>query len=178
VLFNVMPLSVDKPGDSLHRFSGFSASATQCRPVSSGTVQLQSADPTLAPRIVSNYLRDSQDVRVLVAGLRQLREIYEQPAFRGLVTGEEYFPGNGVIGDKALEAFARERGGTVYHPVSTCRMGRDAESAVVDPQLRVFGIEGLRVADASVFPNVTSGNTNGPTIMLAHKAADSILQTS
>jgi choline dehydrogenase len=80
--------------------------------------------------------------------------------------------------DESLLEDFRNRSGTVYHPVSTCRMGRDAESAVVDPQLRVFGIEGLRVADASVFPNVTSGNTNGPTIMLAHKAADSILQTS
>jgi choline dehydrogenase len=123
VLFNVMPLSVDKPGDPLHRFSGFSASATQCRPLSSGTVQLQSANPTAAPRIVPNYLRDPHDVRVLVAGLRQLREIYAQPAFSGLVTGEEYFPGNPIVGDKALEAFARERGGTVYHPVGTCRMG-------------------------------------------------------
>ena len=109
VLFNVMPLSVDKPGDPLHRFSGFSASATQCRPLSTGTVHLQSANPTAAPRIVSNYLRDPHDVRVLVAGLRQLREIYAQAAFSGLVTGEEYFPGNAVVGDKALEAFARAR---------------------------------------------------------------------
>jgi choline dehydrogenase len=175
VLFNVMPLSVDKPGDSLHRFSGFSASATQCRPVSSGTVQLQSADPTLAPRIVSNYLRDSQDVRVLVAGLRQLREIYEQPAFRGLVTGEEYFPGNGVIGDKALEAFARERGGTVYHPVGTCRMGAD-EQAVVDERLRVRGVDGLRVIDASVMPRLVSTNTNAAAIMIGEKGAAMVLE--
>ena len=136
VLFNVMPLSVDKPGDPLHRFSGFSASATQCRPLSTGTVQLQSNNPLAAPRIVSNYLQDPQDARVLVAGLRQLRDIYAQPAFRGLVTGEEYFPGNAVVGDKALEAFARARGGTVYHPVGTCRMGAD-QQAVVDERLRV-----------------------------------------
>ena len=175
VLFNVMPLSVDKPGDSLHRFSGFSASATQCRPVSSGTVQLQSADPTLGPRIVSNYLRDSQDVRVLVAGLRQLREIYEQPAFCGLVTGEEYFPGNGVIGDKALEAFARERGGTVYHPVGTCRMGAD-QQAVVDERLRVRGVDGLRVIDASVMPRLVSTNTNAAAIMIGEKGAAMVLE--
>ena len=175
VLFNVMPLSVDKPGDSLHRFSGFSASATQCRPVSSGTVQLQSADPTLAPRIVSNYLRESQDVRVLVAGLRQLREIYEQPAFRGLVTGEEYFPGNGVIGDKALEAFARERGGTVYHPLGTCRMGAD-QQAVVDERLRVRGVDGLRVIDASVMPRLVSTNTNAAAIMIGEKGAAMVLE--
>jgi choline dehydrogenase len=175
VLFNVMPLSVDKPGDSLHRFSGFSASATQCRPVSSGTVQLQSADPTLAPRIVPNYLRESQDVRVLVAGLRQLREIYEQPAFRGLVTGEEYFPGNGVMGDKALEAFARERGGTVYHPVGTCRMGAD-QQAVVDERLRVRGVDGLRVIDASVMPRLVSTNTNAAAIMIGEKGAAMVLE--
>jgi hypothetical protein len=93
---------VDKPGDPLHRFSGFSASATQCRPLSTGTVQLQSSDPTAAPRIVSNYLQNPQDVRVLVAGLRQLRDIYAQPAFRGLVTGEEYFPG-----PRTMQATAR-----------------------------------------------------------------------
>ena len=175
VLFNVMPLSVDKPGDPLHRFSGFSASATQCRPLSTGTVQLQSANPTAAPRIVSNYLRDPQDVRVLVAGLRQLREIYAQAAFSGLVTGEEYFPGNAVVGDKALEAFARARGGTVYHPVGTCRMGAD-EHAVVDDRLRVRGVAGLRVIDASVMPRLVSTNTNAAAIMIGEKGAAMVLE--
>ncbi len=175
VLFNVMPLSVDKPGDPLHRFSGFSASATQCRPHSTGTVQLQSANPTAAPRIVSNYLRDPQDVRVLVAGLRQLREIYAQAAFSGLVTGEEYFPGNAVVGDKALEAFARARGGTVYHPVGTCRMGAD-EHAVVDDRLRVRGVAGLRVIDASVMPRLVSTNTNAAAIMIGEKGAAMVLE--
>ncbi len=175
VLFNVMPLSVDKPGDPLHRFSGFSASATQCRPLSTGTVQLQSANPTAAPRIVSNYLRDPHDVRVLVAGLRQLREIYAQAAFSGLVTGEEYFPGNAVVGDKALEAFARARGGTVYHPVGTCRMGAD-EHAVVDDRLRVRGVAGLRVIDASVMPRLVSTNTNAAAIMIGEKGAAMVLE--
>jgi choline dehydrogenase len=175
VLFNVMPLSVDKPGDPLHRFSGFSASATQCRPLSRGTVQLQSSDPTAAPRIVSNYLQNPQDVRVLVAGLRQLRDIYAQPAFRGLVTGEEYFPGNAVVGDKALEAFARARGGTVYHPVGTCRMGGD-EHAVVDERLRVRGVAGLRVIDASVMPRLVSTNTNAAAIMIGEKGAAMVLE--
>ena len=92
VLFNVMPLSVDKPGDPLHRFSGFSASATQCRPLSRGTVGLRSADPLAAPRIVTNYLTEPDDARVLVAGLKILRDIYRQPAFRGLVTDDEYLP--------------------------------------------------------------------------------------
>jgi choline dehydrogenase len=170
VLFNVMPLSVDKPGDPLHRFSGFSASATQCRPLSSGSVQLQSADPTAPPRIISNYLQNPQDARVLVAGLRQLREIYAQPAFRELVTGEEYFPGNAVRDDQALEAFARGRGGTVYHPVGTCRMGND-DRAVVDERLRVRGVEGLRVIDASVMPRLVSTNTNAAAIMIGEKGA-------
>jgi len=175
VLFNVMPLSVDKPGDPLHRFSGFSASATQCRPLSTGTVQLQSANPTAPPRIVSNYLREQQDVRVLVAGLKQLREIYAQAAFSGLVTGEEYFPGNAVVGDKALEAFARARGGTVYHPVGTCRMGAD-ERAVVDDRLRVRGVAGLRVIDASVMPRLVSTNTNAAAIMIGEKGAAMVLE--
>ena len=175
VLFNVMPLSVDKPGDPLHRFSGFSASATQCRPLSTGTVQLQSNNPLAAPRIVSNYLQDPQDARVLVAGLRQLRDIYAQPAFRGLVTGEEYFPGNAVVGDKALEAFARARGGTVYHPVGTCRMGAD-QQAVVDERLRVRGVAGLRVIDASVMPRLVSTNTNAAAIMIGEKGAAMVLE--
>ncbi len=174
VLFNVMPLSVDKPGDPLHRFSGFSASATQCRPESRGSVGLRSADPLAPPRIVSNYLSEPHDVRVLVEGLKMLREIYRQPAFRDLVTGEEYLPGNGVRDDAALERFAREKGGTVFHPVGTCRMGSDS-GAVVDPALRVHGIERLRVIDASVMPTMTSANTNAAAIMIGEKGADLVL---
>ena len=175
VLFNVMPLSVDKPGDALHRFSGFSASATQCRPLSRGSVQLRSGDPRAAPRIVSNYLQHPQDARVLVAGLRQLREIYAQPAFKHLVTGEEHFPGNGVTSAEALEAFARQKGGTVYHPVGTCRMGGDAAS-VVDERLRVRGVDGLRVMDASVMPRMVSTNTNAAAIMIGEKGAAMLLE--
>lgn len=175
VLFNVMPLSVDKPGDPLHRFSGFSASATQCRPLSRGSVQLSSGDPLAAPRIVSNYLQHPQDVRVLVAGLRQLREIYAQPAFRGLVTGEEHFPGNAVVTEADLENFARQKGGTVYHPVGTCRMGGDPAS-VVDARLRVRGVEHLRVVDASVMPRMVSTNTNAAAIMIGEKGAAMLLE--
>ena len=175
VLFNVMPLSVDKPGDALHRFSGFSASATQCRPMSRGTVQINSADPLAAPKIVANYLQHPQDAKVLVAGLKQLREIFAQPAFKDLVTGEEYFPGNHVSSDHALEQFAREKGGTVYHPVGTCRMGEDAK-AVVDSRLRVRGVEGLRVIDASVMPRMVSTNTNAAAIMIGEKGAAMLLE--
>lgn len=174
VLFNVMPLSVDKPGDPLHRFSGFSASATQCRPLSRGTVQIRSADPLQAPRIVSNYLTAPQDIKVLVAGLKILREIYRQPSFRDLVTDEEYLPGNPARTDQDLEHFARHKGGTVFHLTGTCRMGADARS-VVDAHLRVRGIERLRVIDASVMPTMVSTNTNAASIMIGEKGAALVL---
>ncbi len=175
VLFNVMPLSVDKPGDPLHRFSGFSASAAQCRPESTGTVEIAGADPLALPRIRAGYLTDPRDVKVLVAGLRILREIYAQPAFRGLVTGEEHLPGNHVTTADALEAFARNKGGTVFHPTGTCRMGSDPRS-VVDERLRVRGIEGLRVVDASVMPRIVSTNTNAAAIMIGEKGAALVLE--
>jgi choline dehydrogenase len=175
VLFNVMPLSVDKPGDPLHRFSGFSASATQCRPLSRGRVQIRSADPLAPPRIVSNYLTDPHDAKVLVAGLKMLRAIYRQPAFRDLVMPQEYLPGNDASDDASLEAFARNKGGTVFHPTGTCRMGGDALS-VVDEKLRVRGIERLRVIDASVMPTMVSTNTNAASVMIAEKGADMVLQ--
>jgi len=170
VLFNVMPLSVDKPGDPLHRFSGFSASAAQCRPESSGNVEIAASDPLAPPRIRAGYLTDPRDANVLVAGLRILREIYAQPSFRGLVTGEEYLPGNDVITAAALEAFARAKGGTVFHPAGTCRMGGD-DAAVVDPRLRVRGVDRLRVIDASVMPRIVSTNTNAAAIMIGEKGA-------
>ncbi len=175
VLLNVMPLSVDKPGDALHRFSGFSASAAQCRPESAGTLSIASADPLVPPRISAGYLTDPLDAKVLVSGLRMLREIYAQPAFRDLVTGEEYLPGNDVTSPEALEAFARSKGGTVFHPTSTCRMGGDMRS-VVDERLRVRGIDALRVADASVMPRIVSTNTNAAAIMIGEKGASLLIE--
>jgi len=162
--FNVMPLSVDKPGDPLHDYSGFTASACQCRPLSRGRLRIQSTDPLAAPRIEPNYLVEAHDREVLVAGLEMLREIYRQPAFRDLWDAEV------LPGDDGLLEFARTKGGTVFHPTSTCRMGGDAGS-VVDPQLRVRGVEGLRVIDASVMPSVISANTNAATIMIGAKGA-------
>jgi len=175
VLFNVMPLSVDKPGDPLHRFSGFSASATQCRPDSTGTVEIASADPLAPPRIVARYLTEPRDAKVLVAGLRILREIYAQPSFRGLVTDDEYAPGGDLRTPGALEAYARAKGGTVFHPVGTCRMGSDA-GAVVDARLRVRGVEGLRVVDASVMPRIVSTNTNAAAVLIGEKGAALMLE--
>ena len=167
---NVMPLSVDKPGDPLHAFSGFSASAAQCRPRSRSVVEICSSDPMQLPRIVSNYLTDPHDIRVLVSGLKILRDIYAQSAFRPLVKGEEYLPGNRLQNDAQLEQFARTRGGTVFHASGTCRMGSDPH-AVVDAQLRVQGVQRLRVIDASVMPAMVSTNTNAATTMIAEKGA-------
>lgn len=175
VLFNVMPLSVDKPGDPLHKFSGFSASVTQCRPESRGTVEITSKDSRAPLRIVSNYLTEPKDVKTLVAGLRMLREIYQQPSFRDLITGDEYLPGNSVTTAAAIEEFARMKGGTVFHPCGTCRMGGD-EDSVLDARLRVRGIERLRVVDASVMPTMVSTNTNAASIMIGEKGAALILE--
>lgn len=173
VLFNVMPLSVDKPGDPLHRYSGFTASAAQCRPRSRGSVQIISTDPHAAPRIVTNYLDDDLDRRTIVAGVKMLREIYAQPAFRDLVESEE-LPGSDRRGAPDLLDFAREKGGTVFHAAGTCRMGSD-ERSVVDPALRVRGVERLRVVDASVMPEMVSTNTNACAIMIGEKGADLVL---
>jgi choline dehydrogenase len=177
VLFNVMPLSVDKPGDPLHGFSGFSASATQCRPLSRGSVTLRSADPLQPPRIVSNYLVEPHDAKVLVAGLKMLREIYRQPSFRDLVTDDEYMPGRGAASDADLETFARRNGGTVFHPAGTCRMGGD-DRAVLDAQLRVRGVERLRVIDASAMPTMVSTNTNAAAILIGEKGASLVRGTN
>ena len=168
VQFNVMPLSVDKPGDPLHAYSGFSASACQCRPDSRGRVSIRSTDPFDQARIEPRYFSEPHDRKVIVAGLEMLREIYRQPSFRDLWDAET-LPGEGDLWD-----FARSRGGTVFHPTSTCRMGGDARS-VVDPQLRVRGTERLRVVDASVMPAVISANTNATTYMIAEKGAAVIL---
>ena len=170
VLFNVMPLSVDKPGDPLHRYSGFTASAAQCRPLSRGRVRIVSTNPLDAPRIETNYLAEALDRQVIVAGIRMLREIYRQPAFRDLVASE-VLPGSERRTDRDVLEFAREKGGTVFHAAGTCRMGSD-EAAVVDPSLRVLGVERLRVIDASVMPEIVSTNTNAASIMIGEKGAD------
>jgi len=171
IQFNVMPLSVDKPGDPLHRYSGFTVSVCQCRPESLGSLQITSTDPTTAPRIQTNYLTTSRDIRTLVEGLEMCREIYRQDSFAKRWV-EEKLPG-----PKSLEAFARGFGGTVFHPTSTCRMGSDP-GAVVNPSLKVNGIERLRVIDASVMPKVISANTNAATIMVAEKGAALILSNA
>jgi choline dehydrogenase len=175
VQFNVMPLSVDKPGDPLHAYPGFTAAVWQCHPASRGRLTIRSTDPAEAPIIEPRYLDAKIDGRTLVAGIRMLREIYAQPSFRELFD-TEMLPGAAARYDEDLLDFARKGGGTVFHCVGTCRMG-DANDpdAVVDPQLRVRGIEGLRVIDASVMPTVTSANTNAASLMIGERGARMIL---
>ncbi|HJU21319.1 MAG TPA: GMC family oxidoreductase N-terminal domain-containing protein [Casimicrobiaceae bacterium] len=175
VQFNVMPLSVDKPGDPLHSYPGFTAAVWQCHPVSRGRIAVRSTDPAQAPTIEPRYLDADVDRKTIVAGIRMLREIYRQPSFRDLFD-LEVLPGADAKHDEDLLDFARRAGGTVFHCVGTCRMGdaNDA-NAVVDPQLRVRGVEGLRVIDASVMPTVTSANTNAASLMIGEKGARMIL---
>lgn len=165
----VMPLSVDKPGTPLHGYSGFTTSFWQCHPESRGTVEIASDDPLADPLITTHYLSEPLDCNVMVEGMKIVRDIYRQPAFADLWHGE-VVPGNEVQTDTEILAAIRRHASTVYHLVGTCRMGEDA-NAVVDPQLRVRGIEGLRVVDASVMPKITSANTNAATFMIAEKAA-------
>jgi choline dehydrogenase len=171
--FNVMPLSVDKPGTPLHDYPGFTASACQCRPLSKGRLQIRSADPLEPPRIETNYLSEEMDRQVLSAGIQMLRDIYRQPAFRDLIDAE-VLPGNDRRTRDDLVRFAQEMGGTVFHPVGTCRMGSD-DSSVVDPVLKVRGVQRLRVIDASVMPDIVSANTNAAAIMIGEKGADLVI---
>jgi choline dehydrogenase len=154
-------------------FPGMMVSAINAQPTSRGYVAITSPDVAVRPEIHVNYLEDTRDIDVLRAGIRRLREIMVQPAIAERVV-EELEPGPAITTDEALEDYLRNGVSTVYHPVSTCRMGGD-EASVVDPQLRVRGVAGLRVADGSVMPRVTSGNTNAPCIMIGEKAADLIL---
>jgi choline dehydrogenase len=175
VQFNVMPLSVDKPGEPLHAYPGFTAAVWQCHPQSRGRLRVRSTDPADSPTIEPRYLQEALDRDTLVAGIRMLRDIYAQPSFRELYD-VEMLPGPAATTDNALLDFARHAGGTVFHCVGTCRMGRgDDAQAVVDPTLRVRGVEQLRVVDASVMPTVTSANTNAASLMIGERGARMIL---
>lgn len=176
IQFSVMPLSVDKPGEPLHRFAGFTATACQCRPGSRGTVTIASPDPFKAPRIQANYLAEEIDRRTLADGIRMLRDIYRQPAFGNLIESH-VLPENEDPSEQELLQFACSHGSTVFHPSGTCRMGSDS-TAVVDPELRVNGVSRLRVIDASVMPRMTSANINAPTIMIGEKGAALVLKNS
>jgi len=172
--YHVQPLSLDKFGDPLHPFPAFTASVCNLRPTSRGTVRIKSADPRAHPAIRPNYLATPEDRQVAADAIRLTRRICAAPALKRF-TPEEFRPGPQIVSDADLAKAAGDIGTTIFHPVGTCKMGQDA-GAVVDERLRVRGLAGLRVADASIMPTITSGNTNSPVIMIAEKAAEMLYQ--
>ncbi|WP_156405876.1 GMC family oxidoreductase [Phenylobacterium sp. Root700] len=175
--FHVQPLSLDRFGEPLHRFPAVTVSACNLRPTSRGTVRLRSADPAAAPRIAPNYLATPEDQRVAADAIRVTRRLMAQAALARF-SPREHLPGPTVGDDEAaLARAAGDIGTTIFHPVGTARMGLASDpGAVVDERLRVIGLEGLRVIDASVMPTITSGNTNTPTIMIAERGAGLVLE--
>jgi len=174
IQFHMQPLSADKPGDGAHKFSAFTSSVCQLRPYSRGYLEITSRDPLKHPAIHPNYLSDERDHQVAIDGIKTARRIAEAPALAPHII-DEYVPGRQYQSDEELLQAARQHSQTIYHPTSTCKMGHD-DMAVVDDRLRVHGITHLRVVDASIMPEIVSGNTNAPTIMIAEKAADMILK--
>jgi choline dehydrogenase len=175
--FHVQPLSLDRFGEPLHTFPAFTASVCNVQPTSRGHLRLRSADPAAAPAIKPNYLATDDDRHVAAQSLRVVRRIAAQPALQRFEP-QEYLPGTAVGDDEAsLVKAAGDVGTTIFHPVGTARMGLPSDPlAVVDERLRVFGLDGLRVVDASVMPTITSGNTNAPTMMIAEKGAAMIIE--
>jgi choline dehydrogenase len=170
--FHVQPLSLDKFGDPLHPFPAFTASVCNLRPASRGHVRIQSPDPRSHPAIMLNYLSAPEDQAIAVQSLRLARRIVLGTQTMQKYAPQEFLPGPAFATDEQLVTAAGNIGTTIFHPVGTCKMGRaDDASAVVDPQLRVRGIERLRVIDASIMPTITSGNTNSPTLMIAERGA-------
>jgi choline dehydrogenase len=151
---------------------GLTIAPCQLRPESRGHIRIRSPDPAAHPAITANYLSNAFDQQVVMAGLRWGRSIAERPELARFID-HELMPGPSVQSDAELLAYAREFGTTIYHPVGTCAMGRGG-GAVVDPELRVHGLDRLRIVDASIMPRIVSGNTNAPTIMIAEKASDLI----
>ena len=174
--WHVQPLSLEKFGDPLHRFNAITPSVCNLQPASRGHVRIKNADPLQAPAITLNYLSAKEDLEVALAGLRFTRRIMAASALAKFEP-EEWKPGSDIESDEDLERAARDLGTTIFHPVGTCKMGHD-ELAVVDDRLAVHGLQGLRVIDASIMPRISSGNTNAPTVMIAEKGAEYILEDS
>jgi choline dehydrogenase len=174
--FHIQPISLDRFGDPPHPFPAITASVCNLRPSSRGTVRITSTDPRACPSIAPNYLSTEDDRRTAVAALRLARRIVTGTEAMKKHEPEEFLPGPAFQSDEDLLKAAGNVGTTIFHPVGTCRMGRDNDpAAVVDTQFRVRGIERLRVIDASVMPTITSGNTNSPTLMIAERAAGVLL---
>ncbi|MYN14898.1 choline dehydrogenase [Pusillimonas sp. TS35] len=174
--YHVQPLSLEAFGEPLHAFNAFTASVCNLNPTSRGSVHIQGPGPEDAPAICPNYLDTDEDRRVAADSLRVTRRIVAQPALASY-RPVEYKPGVQYQSDEELARLAGDIATTIFHPVGTAKMGKaDDPLAVVDPHLRVYGVRGLRVVDASIMPSITSGNTNSPTLMIAEKAAAWILQ--
>ncbi len=176
IQFHIQPWSADNPADGPHKFSAFTASVLQLRPESAGHLELTSSNMDDHPKIHPNYLATDTDCRTIVNGIKVARKIAEHEPLKSHIT-EEHAPGPGVKvdDDDAILDWARRTSVTIYHPTGTCKMGSDPRS-VVDERLRVHGIKGLRVADCSIMPQIVSGNTNAPAIMIGEKASDMILE--
>jgi choline dehydrogenase len=172
--YHVQPLSLDRFGEPLHRFNAFTASACPLRPTSRGSIHIESPDPHAPPLIAPNYLSTDYDRHVAANALRLTRRIVSSPALARYAP-EEILPGLAFQTEDELVKAAGAVGTTIFHPVGTCRMGMpDDPGSVVDSRLRVIGVQGLRVVDASIMPTITSGNTNSPTLMIAERASDMI----
>jgi choline dehydrogenase len=174
VQYQFLAGSFEKPGEKMHDYPGCQATCIPCRPQSRGSLRIRSADPEMPPAIQPNYLSTQQDRDTLIAGMRIARAVFQAPAMQRCVS-QEMMPGPAAESDEEWLDYIRANGGTIYHPTSTCMMGGLEQKGVVDPSLRVHGIEGLRVVDASVMPTVVSGNTNAATIMIGEKGAEMIL---
>ena len=174
IQYHFQPLSADSPGEGLHPYSAITASVCQLRPQSRGSIHIKSTDADVHPAITPNYLSTDLDCQTAVESLRFTRSIMSTQAMKEHIA-EELLPSSAASSDDELLDEARNIANTIYHPTSTCRMGADAQ-AVVDIRLRVNGVTGLRVVDASVMPEIVSGNTNAPTIMIAERAADLIIE--
>lgn len=178
IQYHFLPLAVRYDGKAAAKGHGFQAHVGPMRSKSRGTVRLTSNDPLTAPKIHFNYMSHDEDWEEFRACVRHTRKIFGQPAFSAYC-GDEIQPGADVQSDEQIDAFIREHAESAYHPCGTARVGAaDDPDAVVDPELRVIGVEGLRVADSSIFPRITNGNLNGPSIMTGEKAADHILGRS
>ena len=174
--WHVQPLSLDKFGDPLHSFNAITPSVCNLRPTSRGHLHIKTPDPYDYPAIQLNYLSTEEDREVALAGMRYTRRIMSASPLRKY-NPTEWKPGPSMESDDELLAAAGDLATTIFHPVGSCKMGRDT-MAVVDDRLAVHGIDSLRVIDASVMPHITSGNTNAPTVMIAEKGAEFILEDS
>jgi len=175
IQFHIQPWSADKPADGPHKFSAFTASVLQMRPESTGHLELQSANWREHPLIHPNYLATKLDQNTIVKGINIARKIAQFEPLKSHII-EEFSPGSDVAIDdyETTLQWARDTSVTIYHPTGTCKMGQD-KMAVVDERLRVHGLSGLRIADCSIMPTITSGNTNAPAIMIGEKLSDMIL---